>query len=652
MVPLLFYCFCFCGGDRPCGGRRHSGRWRPIEDALLNFPKIHRENMEWRREILVKASSDLVYREQVRELFFRDILFAFNAFFFTLDIRVKPYAVLPFCTYDFQDDAIVELASVIESADALHTHDLLWEKSRDMGATWMILLTFEWFWLNQKRPYDFLCGSRKEDYVDKIGDPRTHFHKLRFNLYKLPQWLVPEGFDKRKHDNFLKLENPVSGGSITGESNNANFSTQGRYSGILFDEFAKWETTDDAAWTAAGDATPVRIANSTPFGAAGKHYELATNNITKKVVLHWSLHPNKREGLYCVWPKPRAAGKTVDEYHWQGKALRSPYYDRECIRRKPQEIAQELDIDYIGAGFPVFDGASGERIQALLRYSKSSVCYLPHIDGWDKERYSLEKVPSPHEYEDYFKVFIPPSVNKSYIVVSDVAEGKVTSDASVVKVLERETESIAASYNSQLNEVDLAKVIWLVTQFYTFPEREEPWWAVEANGPGLATFDLLVENLDLPNPYMMMKFDTAKQSPSYRKGWWTDTNSKRSMVASIRNWLITGTGWCDAKCCGELVTFIRTKHGKAEAKVGCNDDEVIALGIALEVNKAAPWEELSLLEEDFLELEDHIRSRPAGDAEPTLEERCLATVIAKQKLTYADDYVGSIDGELSEMLDF
>ena len=186
----------------------------------MDYPKDHRENLEWRREILLKCTDDLVYREKVKELFFRDPLFAFNAFFYTLDVRVKPYAVLPFCTYDYQDDTILQLTEIIRTATALKTKDLLWEKSRDMGATWIILLTFEWFWLDPKRPHDFLCGSRKEDYVDKIGDPRTHFHKLRFNLYKLPRWLIPEGFEKRKHDTFLKLENPASGGAITGESNN------------------------------------------------------------------------------------------------------------------------------------------------------------------------------------------------------------------------------------------------------------------------------------------------------------------------------------------------------------------------------------------------------------------------------------------------
>ncbi len=608
------------------------------------YPKDFRENMEWRRDMLLRCSEDPAYLTKVKELFFRDPLFAFNGFFYTLDIRKKPFTQQPFCTYPFQDQAILELVSVIQESSGMNTKDLLWEKSRDMGATWMILGTFMWFWLNPDFPSDFLLGSRIQDYVDKIGDPRTHFHKLRYLLYKFPQWLVPKGFDKRKNDNFMKLENPETGATLTGESNNANFSTQGRYTAILYDEFAKWESTDTAAWTSGGDASPCRIANSTPFGAAGKHYELATDGRTKKIVMHWSLHPEKRGGLACLWPKPEEADDEVNEYHWVG--LTAEWYEKEKLRRTAQEVAQELDIDYIGAGSPIFDGRAGKRIGTLLRSNRQAETFRINTEDFsplhtsDFRRF-ISGVENPNDYEDYLLVFDKPRIDRNYVLGVDVAEGKEDGDYSVVKVLDRETESVVATFASQINEVDLAKAVVLMTLLYTFEDREEPWWAVEANGPGLATFDIVVEMYDLPNPFMMMRFDVAKQTASYRKGWWTDTNSRRKLVSKAKEWLLLGLGWCDPRCCREMTTFVKSKSGRPEAKSGTHDDEVMCFGIALMVNELAPLDEYEEPEKPIRELQDHL-TKPSGKEEVlSIEQRCLATIMRNQKVLSSDDYIGS-----------
>ena len=148
----------------------------------LTYPKDYHKNLAWRRNLLLKAQHDLVFREKVRELFFRDILFAFNAFFFTLDVRRRPEHHQPFCTYPFQDKTILEIVKAIHEG-----HDLPIEKSRDMGASWMVILVFLWYWLNPNGGVDFLLGSRIEDYVDKKGDMRTLFQKVRYAFYKLPK---------------------------------------------------------------------------------------------------------------------------------------------------------------------------------------------------------------------------------------------------------------------------------------------------------------------------------------------------------------------------------------------------------------------------------------------------------------------------------
>ena len=176
---------------------------------MKSYPKEHRESLEFRASLLATCEKDLEARAKVKELFFKDILFAFNVFFFTLDVRRRPEHHRCFCTYRFQDEAILEIYEAIQKGE-----DLVIEKSRDMGCSWMVILVYLYCWLDPKGGGDFLLGSRIEDYVDKKGDMRTLFEKARYALYKLPYWLKPRGFKKRKHDYYMRLINPETGASM------------------------------------------------------------------------------------------------------------------------------------------------------------------------------------------------------------------------------------------------------------------------------------------------------------------------------------------------------------------------------------------------------------------------------------------------------
>ena len=52
------------------------------------------------------------------------------------------------------------------------------EKSRDMGLSWLTVAIAAAMWLFYPRIV-IGFGSRKEEYVDKIGDPKSLFWKLR-----------------------------------------------------------------------------------------------------------------------------------------------------------------------------------------------------------------------------------------------------------------------------------------------------------------------------------------------------------------------------------------------------------------------------------------------------------------------------------------
>lgn len=276
------------------------------------------------------------------------LLFWINAFAWIAEPRKKiiegPMSglhVFPWISWPIQDVSFAELYNAIEEED-----DLLIEKSRDMGATWNSLAAFLWFWLFHPNTW-FLCTSRKEEFVDKAGSPKCHFWKLMFLLKRLPPWMIPEHSKTHMH-----LENLENGSVIDGESTNIDIGRGDRLKAILLDEFAA-NADADKVLAATADAG-CRLFNSTPRGAGSydEHGQLRGNAFAalrhsgrlRVFTLHWSDHPVKGKDRKKM-PAPSGVVK------WS-----SPWYVSECHRRISKvEIAQELDIDYAGAGNMFFD---------------------------------------------------------------------------------------------------------------------------------------------------------------------------------------------------------------------------------------------------------------------------------------------------------
>ena len=326
-----------------------------LKNSIIEYPKNYDLNVKHRIRLWEECSKDEVLRNDVKDVCKKDILYWINMFCHTKDPRKTP-DIIPFVCYDtFQIDYILQIQDAIDSQI-----DLLTEKSRDMGVSWMALYVFMHKWLFESGS-DFRVGSRKEEFVDKPKVIDTLFEKIRFNLSKQPGWMMPEGFNWKEHSTYMKLHNPELGNTIVGESANEDFGSGGRSKAILLDEFAKWDDTKaTAAYTATGDVTKCRIVVSTPKGAGNKFAVLArgTKEKIKKITLHWTLHPEKAKDAYYIdsdkkipIPTPQDAFKL-----WKiGRQVRSPWYDAEAERRTDVDLAQEVDIDYHRSGSPFFN---------------------------------------------------------------------------------------------------------------------------------------------------------------------------------------------------------------------------------------------------------------------------------------------------------
>jgi hypothetical protein len=275
-------------------------------------------------------------------------------------------------TYGFQDAALWQMFGAV-----LNKHDLHIEKSREMTATWNLLLVFVWF--AQFHPgLAFRLLSRNADLVDNAEDPDSLFCKIDFILEHQPPWILSENDYNRKYMHFgFYHEEAIS--TIDGCSTTSDAARGGRCTAMGMDEFAA-VPDGHAMLRATRDVTQCRMYNSTPQGTGNAFYDLKKIKI-KHLRLHWSEHPVKRRGLYrsedgrLVMLDKDFRGIVRDsegngilfpdnyKFRLDGK-LRSPWYDTECDRAvHPMEIAQELDIDYLGSSYQFFNPAVIERIQ-------------------------------------------------------------------------------------------------------------------------------------------------------------------------------------------------------------------------------------------------------------------------------------------------
>lgn len=260
--------------------------------------------------MLSAATNSRELQAELMEMCRRDILFWFQWFCWTFDPRLsQPHR--PFQLYPFQVQALRDIVNAIEQGE-----DLLIEKSRDMGLSWLVLLVFQYFWLFRPGA-NFHLGSRKMEAVDRKGDISTLMEKLRYNLERLPAWMLPSDYQSHHHDNLHRLLNPGNGNVITGESSNENFGRGGRYRAVLFDEFPFWPD-QHASYASAGQSTPCRLTVGTPYGKNNRFAELRFSGLVKTLSIHWRQHPHKDESWYL----------------------------RQQTRMSEDEVARELDINY------------------------------------------------------------------------------------------------------------------------------------------------------------------------------------------------------------------------------------------------------------------------------------------------------------------
>lgn len=224
--------------------------------------------------------------------------------------------------------------------------DGLAEKSRDMGVSWLCVAVAVWMWLY----HDGVVvgfGSRKEEYVDKLGDPKSLFWKIRQFVMLLPVEFRPAGYDEGKHAPSMRIINPENGSAIVGESGD-NIGRGNRTSIYFKDESAFYERPE-AIDAALSQTSNCKIDVSTPNGNGNPFYRKRHSGKIPVFSFHWRDDPRKDEAWY------RKQQDTLD----------------------PVILAQEVDIDYNASSSENF--MPGDIVEQAMRLGPADV---KPMGGW------------------------------------------------------------------------------------------------------------------------------------------------------------------------------------------------------------------------------------------------------------------------------
>ena len=208
---------------------------------------------------------------------------------------------MPFLLFPKQKEMLRFLLAVLNGEE-----DGLIEKCRDAGATWVCVAFTVWLWLFWPG-IAIGWGSRKEQYVDKLGVVDSIFEKIRQVITHLPPEFLPEGFSPKDHLSYMRIINPENESVIVGEAGD-NIGRGGRTRIYFKDESAHYERPE-LVEAALGDNTRCQIDISSVNGLGNVFHRKreageewidgpAIKGKTNVFIFDWSDHPAKNQEWY------------------------------------------------------------------------------------------------------------------------------------------------------------------------------------------------------------------------------------------------------------------------------------------------------------------------------------------------------------------
>lgn len=277
----------------------------PSTASRESWPPDYVSVFAWRQSQIEKMRKNPALVAGAKEFYRTRAVEFINHWVTTYDPRVAggpTPAKMPFVLFERQAKLIDFIVACLQAEESG-----LVEKARDMGATWVCAAISVWLWLFWPGA-SIGWGSRKEQLVDKIGDPDSIFEKMRIIVNSLPREFKPSGFSPSDHMTYMKMINPETGATITGESGD-NIGRGGRKLIYWKDESAHYERPEKIE-AALADNTRVQIDISSVNGLGNVFHRRREAGVdwiggpiakgrTNVFVLDWRDHPGKSEAWYA-----------------------------------------------------------------------------------------------------------------------------------------------------------------------------------------------------------------------------------------------------------------------------------------------------------------------------------------------------------------
>ena len=511
-------------------------------DPITKFriPKDPHENMLKRRELLTACARDPSWIPTVLTNCRDSFEFWCNMFVWTyrvnetnedgrtVSVRENGQHV-PFITWPVQDEAGATFDECM-----LLGEDQLWDKSREMGASWYLLAKLHHRWLFYKGT-EIREMSRKEEYVDS-GSSKSLFWKHDYINRYLPAWMRPP--TRRKN---MLLVNTAMESTIAGESTNKDAMRGDRAWAIMIDEAAAIENLEPVL--RATDRAGPRIFNSTPAGP-GAFADMRFSGKVRLVILPWWRHPERGAG--AVQKRDDRTG----QLKWT-----SPSYEHALATRTAREVAQNWDMDHAAAGAMFFDPgmiATHRATYAQEPWEVGSIRWIASTRTPFEVAMRKGMVEAVHFVPKHnpgcighLKLWCAlengrPPANIRTVIGADISHGAGAS------------QSCLAVYDA----ITGAKVAELVDAFLGPAELADHaamlgWWfggnngtgaalmVPENNGPG-GTFIQRLQRLGYPHIYRHVHTGKASAAPTQTLGWTSNRVEKETKLGQYAQAMMEG----------------------------------------------------------------------------------------------------------------
>lgn len=434
----------------------------------------------------------------------------------------------PMITWPVQDEAIDIINDGI-----LNGYDINFKKTRDIGASWLVLFAYvQRFLFNSEEHFGVI--SRKEDLVDSAGDMDSLFEKCRYIIRMCPSWMKP-----RMKSRYMSIQNLETNCTIIGESTNANVGTGGRKTSYMVDEAAK-VNNGEAVESSLSQNTACQIWVSSSFGIGNQFYRRVAEKRGRLILAPWWRHPQKAQGAKQI----RLADGRIK---WT-----SPWYELESRRISAKALAQEVDMDDGKAGDSFFEQ---DEIERHRRDHERAPDLAGELVSSNKEvepgAQAIDMIRSNNRDAIMFirasgrrrwKLWFPledghPPQNWQYIFGIDIATGSNSSNSvcSVFDVVNR--RFVAKFWDSRIKPEDFAATMVEAAVWFgglgTFP-----FLVWENNGVGGA-FGRKVVKLGYPSFYCQKQEAARDFGETKGYGWNSNRNTKNALLGLYRESLST-----------------------------------------------------------------------------------------------------------------